>query len=99
MARFGALTRRLASLQASEKLNGLLTQLDLMGNDSMPFINFVKQKSGAKLELKPDGRQCRTCIFKDTMMDPCFIAINSERRFMIWYKPPLPSGETHGAYC
>ena len=74
-----------------------VANLDLNGDDNMEKVVTIKiYKTGETIQLRPDGRTCKTCPFKDNDFDPVTIACMKKRSYMAWGKPPRPDGTSVG---
>ena len=62
----------------------LVSKLDTEGTDDMPQFTTLTLKDGEIIQLCPDGRQCCTCIFRDSQWDPLKLMINKRKVYMHW---------------
>ena len=73
--------------------------LDLVGSDGMVVDMTFLSRTGVKITLKPDGRKCRCCPFKDSDWDPVALKIERKKRPMKMAKPPKEDGTTIALHC
>ena len=64
----------------------------------MEKITFIVVK-GQRVELKPDGRKCKTCPLRDNMYCPVNIMVFKVRKFMLWGQAPDKNGVNSQFYC
>ena len=75
-------------------------ELDLRGDDSMPLVTSFTFKCGLIVEVKPDGRKCRTCPLRDDSYCPVSIKVRNIRTYVLWERPPhKETGSTVGTHC